>query len=79
MSKFSHLIRLATVSTTEAMVNIMKGMGQIMGKATDAINVNNVQNVIEDFNMKMEEQEGVNEMLSDAMDGDEDVVNDEVF
>ena len=60
------------------MVNIMKGMGTIMGKATDAINVNNVQRVIEDFNMKMEEQEGVNEMLNDAMDQDEDVVDDEV-
>ena len=61
------------------MVNIMKGMGQIMGKATDAINVNNVQKVIEDFNMKMEEQEGVNEMLNDAMDQDDNVVDDEVF
>ena len=56
----------------------MKGMGTIMGKATDAINVNNVQNVIEDFNMKMEEQEGVNEMLNDAMDQDDDIVDDEV-
>ena len=56
----------------------MKGMGQIMGKATEAINVNNVQAVIEDFNMKMEEQEGVNEMLNDAMDQDEDFVDDEV-
>lgn len=53
------------------MVNIMKGMGQILGRATDAVNVNNVQYVIEDFNMKMEEQQGVNEMLSDAFDSDE--------
>lgn len=67
------------MATTEAMVNIMKGMGQIMGKATDAINVNNVQRVIEDFNMKMEEQEGVNEMLNDAMDQDDNVVDDEVL
>lgn len=52
------------------MVNVMKGMGQILGRATDAVNVNNVQNVIEDFNMKMEEQQGVNEMLSDAFDDD---------
>lgn len=56
----------------------MKGMGQIMGKATDAINVNNVQNVVEDFNLKMEEQEGVNEMLGDVMDQDENEVDDEV-
>ena len=61
---------MAGVTTTEAMVSIMKGMGNILGKATDAVNVNNVQNVIEDFNMKMEEQQGVNEMLSDAFDDD---------
>ena len=65
------------MSTTEAMVNIMKGMGQILGRATDAVNVNNVQYVIEDFNMKMEEQQGVNEMLSDAFDSD-DVETDDV-
>lgn len=66
------------MSTTQAMVEIMKGMGQIMGKATEAINVNNIQHVVEDFNMKMEEQEGVNEMLNDVMDQDEDEVDDEV-
>lgn len=66
------------MSTTQAMVEVMKGMGQIMGKATDAINVNNVQNVVEDFNLKMEEQEGVNEMLGDVMDQDENEVDDEV-
>ena len=61
------------------MVNVMKGMGQMMGKATDAININNVQKVVEDFNMKMEEQEGVNEMLDDAMDQEENQVDDEVI
>ena len=49
-----------------------------MGKATDAIDVNNIQHVIEDFNMKMEAQEGVNEMLNDAMDDDDNVVDDDV-
>ena len=61
------------------MVNVMKGMGQIMGKATDAINVNNVQRVIEDFNMKMEAQEGVNELLNDAMEDDDVVTDDDVI
>ena len=56
----------------------MKGMGDILGKATNAINVGNVQNVIEDFNMKLEEQQGVNEMLDDAFEGDEDVADDQV-
>ena len=56
----------------------MRGMGEMMGKATSAINVNNVQQVIENFNMQMEQQEGVNEMLNDAMDQDENLVDDEV-
>ena len=78
-SKFSQLIRLASVATTEAMVNIMKGMGDLMGKATDSINVNNVQKVIEDFNMKLEQQQGVNEMLDDAFDQDDEIIDDDVY
>ena len=60
------------------MVNIMKGMGQILGKATEGVNINNIQAVIEDFNFKMEEQQGINEMLEDAFDADEEVVDDTV-
>jgi charged multivesicular body protein 2A len=70
-------IQLASVSTTEAMVSIMKGMGQILGKATDSINVNNVQNVIEDFNMKLEEQANVNEMLDEAFETEDEVADDQ--
>ena len=60
------------------MVNIMKGMGQILGKATEGVNINNIQATIEDFNFKMEEQQGINEMLEDAFDADEDVIDDTV-
>ncbi len=60
------------------MVNIMKGMGQILGKATDGVNMNNIQHTIEDFNMKLEEQQGINEMLEDAFDDDEEVEDDTV-
>jgi hypothetical protein len=59
------------------MVSIMKGMGEILGKATNSININNVQNVIEDFNMKLEEQAGVNEMLDEAFEGDDEVADDQ--
>ena len=69
---------MAQVSTTEAMVNIMKNMGKIMGKATDNLNMNNIQATIEDFNMKLEEQQGINEMLEDAFDDDEDIEDDHV-
>ena len=58
------------------MVNIMKGMGDILGKTTQNVNINNIQNVVEDFNYKMEEQQGINELLEDAMDADEDTIED---
>lgn len=60
------------------MVNIMKGMGQILGKATEGVNINNIQATIEDFNFKMEEQQGINEMLEDAFDADEETIEDAV-
>ena len=53
-------------------------MGTILGKATDGINMNNIQHTIEDFNMKLEEQQGMNEMLEDAFETDEDVTDDAV-
>ena len=70
-------IQVAQVSTTEAMVGIMKGMGDILGQATAQINMGNIQNVIQDFNYKMEQQEGINEMLEDAFDADEDEIEDD--
>lgn len=59
-------------------MNIMKGMGSILGKTTEAVNINNIQAVVEDFNYKMEEQQGINEMLEDAFDEDEEVIDDTV-
>ena len=56
----------------------MKGMGQILGKATEGVNIGNIQTVIEDFNVKLEEQQNVNEMLDDAFEADEDVADDQV-
>ena len=70
-------IQVAQVSTTEAMVGIMKGMGDILGQATAQVNMGNIQAVIQDFNYKMEQQEGINEMLEDAFDADEDEIEDD--
>ena len=70
-------LQVAQVSTTEAMVGIMKGMGDILGQATAQVNMGNIQNVIQDFNYKMEQQEGINEMLEDAFDADEDEIEDD--
>ena len=69
-------IQLAQVSTTEAMVGIMKNMGALLGKATDSVNMNNIQTVVEDFQMNMEKNENMNEMMSDAFEADEDEIED---
>ena len=53
-------------------------MGKILGKVSEGVNINNIQAVIEDFNFKMEEQQGINEMLEDAFDEDEEVIDDTV-
>ena len=65
-------IQLAQVSTTTAMVGIMKGMGDLLGKATNNVDMNNINQVIQDFNYKMEQQEMMQEMMDDAME-DEDM------
>ena len=71
-------IQLAQVATTEAMVGIMKGMGDLLGKATAQVNMGNIQNVIQDFQYKMEQQEGMNEMLEDAFDDDDEIEDEAV-
>ena len=71
-------IQVAQVSTTEAMVGIMKGMGDLLGKATAQVNMGNIQNVIQDFNYKMEQQEGINEMLEDVFDDEDEIEDDAV-
>ena len=65
-------IQLAQVSTTTAMVDIMKGMGDLLGRATNNVDMNNINQVIQDFNYKMEQQEMMQEMMDDAME-DEDM------
>lgn len=63
-------MQIAQVSTTEAMVSVMKNMGDIIGKTTDGLNVNNIQAVIENFNVKMEEHANMAELIDDAMADD---------
>ena len=54
----------------------MKNMGNIMKKTADSIDVNNIQKVITDFNMQLEKNEVVSELVSDAMDQDDDEIED---
>lgn len=43
-----------TAATTETLVSIMKGMGDVMKAGNEAIDVKNVQMAIEVFNMECE-------------------------
>lgn len=70
-------VQLAQITASTGMVEIMKKMGQLLNKSTQDVNVNNIQQVIEQFNMGLEQQENIGEMISDAMDQDEDEIEDD--
>jgi len=70
-------IQLANIQTTEQLVDTMGKMGDIMGNAANKIDINNIQNVIGNFNTNMEKQNIMGEMIEDAMDMDDDEVNED--
>ncbi len=69
-------IQLANIATTQTLVETMKGVAGMLNKTSAAVNVNNIQNVIQDFNMQMEKQGVMGEMMEDAMDIGEDEIDD---
>jgi len=69
-------ISLANVTTSQALVETMQKMGGIMNKTSNAVNINNVQATITQFNMAYEKQEIMGEMVGDALDMDGDDVDD---
>ncbi|KAL4510103.1 hypothetical protein ABPG72_010296 [Tetrahymena utriculariae] len=69
--------QLNTAATTETLVSIMKGMGQVMKAGNDAIDVKNVQMAIEIFNQECEKQNIMQEQIQDIMSQDEDDMGDE--
>ena len=71
-------IQIQQVSTTEAMIDVMKGMAGILGQSNAQINMGNINNVIQDFQMKMEQQEGLQEMMEDAFEDDDEIEDDAV-
>lgn len=48
--------RLNTAATTETLVSIMKGMGQVMKQGNEAIDIKNIQMAIEVFSIESEKQ-----------------------
>merc|ERR1712151_1286166 len=71
-------ISLANIQTTQALVETMGQMNTIMGKTSNAIDINNIQKVITKFNTETEKQNIIGEMVGDAMDvGDDDMMGDD--
>lgn len=67
-------IQLANVATTQTLVDTMRGVAGMLNKTSNSVNVNNIQHVINDFNVQMDKQQAMGDMMEDAMDmGDEDV------
>ena len=54
----------------------MQGMTKLLGKSNQNVNINNIQQIIEGFNMQMEQQENIGEMMQDAFDQDEEEIDD---
>lgn len=69
-------IQLANIATTQTLVDTMKGVAGILSKTSNQVNVNNIQTVITDFNMQMDKQQAMGDMMEDAMDMGEDDIDD---
>ena len=70
-------IQIANIQTTDAMVNTMKNMAQIMGKSANSVDINNIQRTITEFNMNLEKQEAMGELVEDAMEMDQEEIEDQ--
>lgn len=55
---------------------MMQKMGHLLDASNKNVNINNIQQVIEKFNISMEEQQNIGEMMEDAMDQDEEEIED---
>lgn len=69
-------MQIANISTTDTLVNTMKNMAGILNKSANAIDVNSIQHIIADFNMSLEKNTVMGELVEDAMDMGEDEVDD---
>ncbi|KRX04916.1 hypothetical protein PPERSA_06550 [Pseudocohnilembus persalinus] len=67
------LFQLNTCATTDTLVKVMTGMNNVMKATNEQMDVNNIQKVMEQFNMQCEKQEMMGEMISDMMESNDDV------
>lgn len=84
INKYKHLeaklegvkIQIANISTTQTLVDTMKNMAGMLGKSSNAVDVNNIQKTITEFNVSLEKQQAMSELVEDAMDMDDEGVDD---
>lgn len=65
------------MGTTETLVNVMRGMAKMMGKATASMNVGSIEQAMVLFQKESEKGNMMGEMLEDAMNLGEDPIEDE--
>ena len=70
-------IQMANITSTQTLVDTMRGMSAMMSKSAEGVNINNIQQVMTEFTMSMEKQQVMGEMVEDAAAMDEMDVEDE--
>ena len=55
----------------------MQGMTKLLSKSSATVNMNNIQQTIEGFNMQLEQQNSIGEMMQDAFEEDEEEIEDQ--
>ncbi len=59
------------------MIGVMSKMNKRMDLMNKNVNIGNINKVVENFAMNLEKQDMMGEMISDAMDDDEELVEDQ--
>jgi hypothetical protein len=65
------------MGSTETLVNVMRGMAKMMGKANASMNVVSVEQAMAMFQKESEKGNMIGEMMEDAMNMGEDAIEDE--
>ncbi|CAD8056881.1 unnamed protein product [Paramecium sonneborni] len=71
------MFTLNSAATTETLVQVMTGMSKMMKQANQAIDVKNIQQVIEVFSNETEKQNFLQEQIGEIMNEEADEYNDE--
>lgn len=68
---------MASVGTTDTLVNTMRMMAHIMGKSNSMNNVNSIQQALVVFQMETEKGNIMAETINDVMNDGQDMIDDE--